>query len=172
MDAALIHLEFALAGFADHALLDLAVDPGPEPVPELDTSLDALPSVEPRLVRAALTPASRGRPPLIEANAESGIPVAYAEGHPALQAYQRCTSVRASGSGPGAPEDWARTRKWPQGTVHGLCTVLRSRGRSLGVVTFLRDAGGHPFDRTDAVYAEEIAAHVASAVDLANALAK
>ncbi|GAA2639465.1 PAS domain-containing protein [Streptomyces axinellae] len=173
MDAARMHLEFALAGFADHALLDLAADPGPEPVPALDTALDALPSVEPRLVRAALTPAAAwGRLPLIEANADSGIPVAYAEGHPALQSYQRCTSVRASGSGPGVPEDWAQSRKWPQGTAHGLCTVLRSRGRTLGVVTFLRDAGGRPFDRSDAVYAEEVAAHVATAVDLASALEK
>ncbi|MEU4969707.1 PAS domain-containing protein [Streptomyces smyrnaeus] len=173
MEAACLHLEFALAGFADHALLDLVAEPGPEPSRTRDASLDALPPRDPRLVRAALAPAvERGRPPFIEPGTASGIPVAYPEGHPALQAYQRCTSVRASSGeqrGPDAVE-WARTRKWPQGTVHGLCTVLRCRGRSLGVVTFLRDAGRRPFDREDADYAEQIAAHVAAAADLAVAL--
>ncbi|MGI5353147.1 PAS domain-containing protein [Streptomyces sp. CA-250714] len=175
MEAACLHLEFALAGFADHALLDLVAEPGPEPSRTRDTSLDALPPRDPRLVRAALAPAAdRGRPPFIEPGTASGIPVAYPEGHPALQAYQRCTSVRASGGEQRGPEavEWARTRKWPQGTVHGLCTVLRSRGRSLGVVTFLRDAGRRPFDREDADYAEQIAAHVAAAADLAGALEK
>ncbi|UNZ18747.1 PAS domain-containing protein [Streptomyces sp. 891-h] len=173
MEAACLHLEFALAGFADHALLDLTADPGPEPSRTQDTSLDALPPRDPRLVRAALTPAAeRGRPPFIEPGTASGIPVAYPEGHPALQAYQRCTSVRASCGAQRGPDaaEWARTRKWPQGTVHGLCTVLRCRGRSLGVVTFLRDAGRRPFDREDADYAEQIATHVAAAVDLAGAL--
>ncbi|NSC22328.1 PAS domain-containing protein [Streptomyces albus subsp. chlorinus] len=179
LEAARVHLEFALAGFADHVLLDLAADPGPEPSLTPDTSLDALPLRETRLVRAALTPAAdRGRVPHIEPNTASGIPVAYPEGHPALQAYQRCTSVRASGGGgAGAREtretretrEWARTRKWPQGTVHGLCSVLRCRGRSLGVVTFLRDGGRRPFDRQDADYAEQVAAYVAALVDLANA---
>ncbi|MGP3979204.1 PAS domain-containing protein [Streptomyces sp. 8N114] len=173
MEAACLHLEFALAGFADHALLDLAAEPGPEPSRTRDASLDALPHRDPRLVRAALAPAvERGRPPFIEPGTASGIPVAYPEGHPALQAYQRCTSVRASSGeqrGPDATE-WARARKWPQGTVHGLCTVLRCRGRSLGVVTFLRDAGRRPFDREDADYAEQIAAQVAAAADLAGAL--
>ncbi|WP_432070457.1 PAS domain-containing protein [Streptomyces sp. AA1529] len=172
-EAACLHLEFALAGFADHALLDLAADPGPEPSRTRDASLDALPPSDPRLVRAALTPAvERGRPPFIEPGTASGIPVAYPEGHPALQAYQRCTSVRASSGehrGPDAVE-WARSRKWPRGSVHGLCTVLRCRGRSLGVVTFLRDAGRRPFDREDADYAEQIAAHVAAAADLAGVL--
>jgi GAF domain-containing protein len=54
--------------------------------------------------------------------------------------------------------------------MHGLCTVLRCRGRSLGVVTFLRDVGRRPFDREDADYAEQIATHIAVAVDLAGAL--
>ncbi|MEU5835324.1 PAS domain-containing protein [Streptomyces diacarni] len=175
MEAARLHLEFALAGFADRALLDLAADPGPEPSPTLDASLDALPPSDTRLVRAASTPvADRGRAPYIEANAPSGIPVAYTEGHPALQAYQRCTSVRASGgtNTTAAHEagEWARARSWPAGTVHGLCTVLRCRGRSLGVVTFLREAGRRPFDREDADYAEQTAALVAAAVDLAGVL--
>ncbi|WP_430542643.1 PAS domain-containing protein [Streptomyces iconiensis] len=173
LEAARVHLDFALAGFADHALLDLAADPGPEPVSGSDAGLDALPPGDPRLVRAVLTPtAVRGRPPLIEPGTDSGIPVAYAEGHPALQAYARCGSVRASASGPPAPEGWAEARKWPEGTAHGLCTVLRSRGRTLGIVTFLRDAGHRPFDRTDAVYAEQIAAHVSAAADLADAIGK
>ncbi|MEW2453529.1 PAS domain-containing protein [Streptomyces albus] len=175
MEAARLHLEFALAGFADHALLDLAADPGPEPAPTRDTSLDALPSRAVRLVRAAQTPAAeRGRMPFIEPGTASGIPVAYPDGHPALQAYQRCTSVRASGGGTGSDaqdaQEWARARKWPQGTLHGLCTVLRCRGRSLGIVTFLRDAGRRPFDRADADHAEQVTAHVAAAVDLALAL--
>lgn len=172
LEAARVHLDFALAGFADHALLDLAADPGPEPSPDSDAGLDVLPAGDPRLVRALLTPtAVRGRPSLIEPGTETGIPVAYSEGHPALQAFRRCGSVRASASA-SAPPEWAEARKWPGGTAHGLCTVLRSRGRTLGVVTFLRDAGHRPFDRTDAVYAEQIAGHVASAADLAGAPGK
>ncbi|GAA2061528.1 PAS domain-containing protein [Streptomyces albiaxialis] len=158
LEAATVHLDFALAGFADHALLDVLTPPenGPDPLPV------------PRLVRAATTPAAaHGRGPHIEPGTESGLPVAYVEGHPALQAYQRCGSVRASVGAGAVPEGWAEARKWPRGTVHGLCTVLRSRGRTLGVVTFLRDAGRRPFDRTDAAYAEGIAAHVAGSVDLA-----
>jgi hypothetical protein len=122
-----------------------------------------------------------------------GIPVGYAEGHPALQAYERCGSVRASvggvasarifpdrgeqGRGEGAGggsviEGWATARKWPEGTMHGLCAVLRSRGRTLGVATFLRGAGRRSFDRTDATYAEDIAVRIAAAIDLAGSSAQ
>jgi GAF domain-containing protein len=50
--------------------------------------------------------------------------------------------------------------------VHALCAVLRSRGRTLGVVTFLRGAGRNRFERTDAMYAEDVAVRIATALDL------
>lgn len=51
--------------------------------------------------------------------------------------------------------------------MHALCAVLRSRGRTLGVVTFLRAANRSAFERPDVTYAESVAARVATAVDLA-----
>ena len=46
--------------------------------------------------------------------------------------------------------------------VHALCAVLRSRGRTLGVVTFLRGAGpARPSSGPDAAYAEDVAVRVA-----------
>ncbi|MEU1134157.1 GAF domain-containing protein, partial [Streptomyces sp. NPDC005900] len=72
-----------------------------------------------------------------------------------------------------APErarEWAGARQWPTDTVHALCAVLRSRGRTLGVVTFLRGPGRGQFERTDAMYAESVAARVATALDLAGGL--
>ncbi|SCK07592.1 PAS domain-containing protein [Streptomyces sp. WMMB 322] len=192
MEAAGVHLDFALAGFADHALLDLVLpdeDGGDGPEAEDGQGLDADGhGASPRLVRVAATPAAgpgpvppsqqgflggqggRGGP-----GAAGAIPVSYAEGHPAHQAYVRCGSVRASVGGVAAAgtggssvlEGWAAARKWPDGTVHGLCTVLRSRGRTLGVVTFLRGASRRSFDRSDASYAEDIAVRIAAAVDMA-----
>ncbi|WP_432280606.1 PAS domain-containing protein [Streptomyces luomodiensis] len=156
MEAASVHLDFALAGFADHALIDLALDPPP-----------GAPADRIRLVRAAATPT--GTPGPCPPVAPGGIPLGYAEGHPALQAVERCGSVRTSArrSDEPARAQWAAARKWPEGAVHGLCAVLRSRGRTLGVVTFLRTSGRRAFDRTDAVYAEDVAARVAASVDLA-----
>ncbi|NUS89613.1 MAG: diguanylate cyclase, partial [Streptomyces sp.] len=123
-----------------------------------------------RLVRAAATP--RGAPGPCPAIVAGGIPLAYTESHPAIQAAERCGSVRVSASRAeeAAATGWAAARKWPDGTVHGLCTALRSRGRTLGVVTFLRASGRRPFDRGDAVYAEDVAARVAAALDLAQQL--
>ncbi|OEU86794.1 diguanylate cyclase [Streptomyces abyssalis] len=188
MEAATVHLDFALAGFADHALLDLALPAGDGERGD-SHGLDAFDAdgqgSEPGLVRVAATPASGPDPvPSLQRHmaagqagqgAFGGIPVSYAEGHPAHQAYARCGSVRASvggvaaaGSAGGAViEGWAAARKWPDGTVHGLCTVLRSRGRTLGVVTFLRGASRRSFDRSDAAYAEDIAVRIAAAVDMA-----
>ncbi|WP_459171024.1 GAF domain-containing protein, partial [Streptomyces scabiei] len=94
--------------------------------------------------------------------------VRYSPGHPALQSVDRAGSVRAS-AGTAAPEaarEWATGRQWPPETVHALCAVLRSRGRTLGVVTFLRTAGRTPFERSDATYAEAVALRIASALDL------
>lgn len=174
MEAAALHLDFALAGFADHALLDLL----PEPVPEgaADTGGEpgagraeagAAGTAAVRLVRAAAAPASAPGPvPPVEPHPASGIPVGYVAGHPALQACERCGSVRTS-AGSTPPQRWAQMRKWPDGTVYGLCTVLRSRGRTLGVATFLRGASRSVFDRSDAAYAEDIAVRLAAAVDLA-----
>jgi GAF domain-containing protein len=66
--------------------------------------------------------------------------------------------------------EWAVARQWPADTVHALCAVLRSRGRSFGVVTFLRGGGRSPFERSDAVYAEDVAVRIAAALDLAEVL--
>ncbi|MGK5630785.1 PAS domain-containing protein [Streptomyces sp. URMC 123] len=150
LEAATVHLDFSLAGFADHALLDLLAEG--EPL---------------RLVRAAATPAGGSGP--CSPVASGTIPVRYVEGHPALQAVERCGSVRAgAGRTEGAAaRQWARARQWPEDTVHALCAVLRSRARTLGVVTFLRGPARRPFDRTDAAYAEDVALRVAAALDLA-----
>lgn len=154
-EAATVHLDFALAGFADHALIDRVAggsagdDDGPV-----------------RLVRAATTPAGAPGPSLLTGKA--GLPVRYAEGHPALQCVERAGSVRAS-SGEKTPErmrEWATARQWPSDSVHALCAVLRSRGRTLGVVTFLRGAGRSQFERADATYAEDVAVRIAMALDL------
>ncbi|NDZ83116.1 diguanylate cyclase, partial [Streptomyces sp. SID10853] len=79
-------------------------------------------------------------------------------------------SAPADGPAGNAAEAWAVERRWPPDTVHALCVVLRSRGRTLGVVTFLRGASRRAFERPDAVYAESVAVRVASAIDLALAL--
>ncbi|MEW1753711.1 PAS domain-containing protein [Streptomyces angustmyceticus] len=120
----------------------------------------------PRLVRALASPA--GSPGPSKMLPATGIPAPYVPGHPAIQAYERRGSVRSS-AGPASPEGWAAARNWPDGTVHGLCVVLRSRGRTLGVATFLRAPARRPFDRADADYAEEVAARIATALDLAGA---
>ncbi|GAA2950630.1 PAS domain-containing protein [Streptomyces enissocaesilis] len=144
MEAALSYLDFALAGFADHALVDLTVGDHPA-----------------RLVRAAATPS--GAPgPCLPMTGGAGIPAPYPPGHPALQCLDRLGSVRASGG----PEGWAARRQWPEDTVHALCVVLRSRGRTLGVATFLRGPSRSAFERPDAAYAENIAVRVAAAIDL------
>ena len=158
-EAAVVHLDFALAGFADHALLDLAVTP----------AADGEPSPV-RLVRAAATPASVGPCPPADLDPAGAVPVPYRPGHPALLAWERRGAVRVSAGGAVTP-DWAAARKWPDGVVHALCVVLRSRGRSLGVVTFLRGPGRRAFDREDAAYAEDVAVRVAAAVDLARVTA-
>ncbi|MFJ6935332.1 PAS domain-containing protein [Streptomyces sp. NPDC101132] len=135
-EAVAVRLDFSLAGFADHALVDLTVGD--------------------RLVRSATSP-----PGL---TSTGGLPARYEAGHPAFQALDRVGSVRVS-----AP---ARLPSgWPDGVAHGLCTVLRSRGRTLGVLTFLRAPSRPPFERPDAVYAEEIAARVAADLSLAGVTA-
>ncbi|MGH4029641.1 PAS domain-containing protein [Actinomycetota bacterium Odt1-20B] len=158
-EAATVQLDFALAGFADHALLDVVVGGaagGPGPL---------------RLARAAETPTGGASGPCHSVG-RTGIPVRYLEGHPAPQAAERAGSVRA-GAGAAAPErarEWARARHWPDDTAHALCSALRSRGRTIGVVTFLRTASRSPFDRADAAYAESVGARVAAALDLAELL--
>ncbi|MFF1694742.1 PAS domain-containing protein [Streptomyces sp. NPDC058257] len=156
-EAATVQLDFALAGFADHALIDLVASrtAAEEPV---------------RLVRVAATPAGAPGPCLPVAKA--GLPVRYLEGHPAPQCVDRMGSVRAS-AGTAPPErarEWAAARQWPEDSVHALCTVLRSRGRTLGVVTFLRGASRTQFERADAAYAESVSARVAASLDLADVL--
>ncbi|MFF8276900.1 PAS domain-containing protein [Streptomyces lateritius] len=150
MEAATVLLDFALAGFADHALLDLAAG-------------------ERRLVRVAATPA--GAPGPVVPVAGGGIPLRYPSGHPVLQAVSRTGPVRASASAATArgAEEWAVERHWPRDAVHALCLPLRSRGRTVGAVTFLRAASRTAFERPDAVYADTVAARVAASLDLAGA---
>ncbi|MET9891563.1 PAS domain-containing protein [Streptomyces sp. NPDC006465] len=156
-EAATVHLDFALAGFADHALVDrvaggrLVDGEGEGPV---------------RLVRTVATPAGAPGPSILTGKA--GLPVRYAEGHPALQCVERAGSVRADAGAADADQarEWALARQWPRDSVHALCAVLRSRGRTLGVVTFLRSAGRSRFERADAMYAEDVAVRIAMALDL------
>ncbi|WP_431781096.1 PAS domain-containing protein [Streptomyces chumphonensis] len=145
MEAAVAHLDFALAGYADHALLDLAAGA--------------------RLVRTAHAPGGSAWHP----TPESGLPVPYMANHPALQAFEHGGPVRAGAGGSTSPE-WAAARSWPEGTAYGLCAALRSRGRTLGVVTFLRGPARRNFDRADTVYAQDIAVRIAASVDLAQAV--
>ncbi|MFD6889039.1 PAS domain-containing protein [Streptomyces sp. NPDC059957] len=147
-EAAAVRLEFALAGFAEHALVDVL-----EPEPVRDPA---------RLLRWAASPP--GLPGLPEPGT---IPVRYEAGHPALQALDRAGSVRTSSPRGQADGVWAGARRWPEGAAHALCTVLRSRGRSLGTLTFLRGPSRAAFERADAAYAEEVAARVAADLDLA-----
>ncbi|WP_037819970.1 MULTISPECIES: PAS domain-containing protein [unclassified Streptomyces] len=156
-EAAVVHLDFALAGFADHALVDRVAG---------DAVADGEETGPVRLVRVASTPSGAPGPSLL--SGASGLPVRYGEGHPALQCVDRIGSVRASvGSVPAdRAREWAEARQWPSDVVHALCAVLRSRGRTLGVVTFLRGAGRGQFERSDAVYAEDVAVRIASALDL------
>ncbi len=161
-EAAIVHLDYALAGFADHALVD-RVAGGPRAADE------GAPGPEVRLVRLAATPAGAPGPSVLTGAA--GLPVCYEEGHPALQCVQRAGTVRAD-AGPVPAErarEWALERQWPDDAVHALCAVLRSRGRTLGVVTFLRTAGRNRFERSDTAYAEDVAARIAAALDLAEA---
>ena len=174
-EAASVHLDFALAGFADHALVDLVAAGG-----------DAGDDGPVRLVRVVATPAGASGSTVLAGDA--GLPVCYGAGHPALQCVEREGSVRASTHPPtqgcsggtahhpaDSPEttprpSWAVQRQWPEDAEHALCTVLRSRGRTLGVVTFLRGPSRPQFDRADVRYAESIAARVATALDLSRAL--
>ncbi|MFE9112975.1 PAS domain-containing protein [Streptomyces collinus] len=157
-EAATVHLDFALAGFADHGLIDRVAG---------GAVTDAEAEAPVRLVRVAATPS--GAPGPSRLAGQAGLPVRYAEGHPALQCVERVGALRAS-AGAAAPEaarEWAQARQWPPDAVHALCAVLRSRGRTLGVVTFLRGAGRSAFERSDAMYAEDVAVRIASALDLA-----
>ncbi|MFD4571852.1 PAS domain-containing protein [Streptomyces sp. NPDC058417] len=157
-EAVTVHLDFALAGFADHAVIDRIAG-----TPPADGDAGAVP----RLVRIAATPSGGPGPSALTGHA--GLPVRYADSHPARQCVARAGSVRASAGAVGVEQarEWARARQWPEGTVHALCAVLRSRGRTLGVVTFLRGSGRTAFERGDAVYAEDVAVRVAAALDLA-----
>ncbi|WP_422070696.1 PAS domain-containing protein [Streptomyces hoynatensis] len=139
-DAAVLHLHYALAGFADHALLDVTAGA--------------------RLVRIAETPAGFGA-----ATPTRGVPVRYRPGHPAPQALERGVPVRATGGV--SRSGWAVEHRWPKEAEHALCVVLRSRGCNLGVLTFLRGASRRAFDRADAAYGQDVALRVASALDLA-----
>lgn len=172
MEAATVYLDFALAGFADHALVDLAAapaEPGSPPGPGVPHGPGSPPGPV-QLTRAAATPAE-GPGPCLPAGPH-GFPVRYPAGHPALQAVERGGTVRAGCGGvdPAIAEGWSVARKWPPGTMHALCAVLRSRGRTLGVVTFLRGGGRRGFTRQDAAYAEDVAVRVAASLDLAELL--
>ncbi|MEW2067889.1 PAS domain-containing protein [Streptomyces sp. NPDC007346] len=195
MEAVTSLLDFALAGFADHVLLDLT---GGGPAAGDLTGDGPVASGRPaggdrtaggdqtasdrtagtpveggeRLVRTAATPTDAPGPCLLVAG--GSIPVRYGPQHPALQAVERAGSVRTSaGAGDAAvAAAWAAERRWPKDAAHGLCTVLRSRGRTVGVLTFLRAANRTAFERPDTAYAETVAARVAGAVDLARVVGR
>nr|WP_246212917.1 PAS domain-containing protein [Streptomyces abyssomicinicus] len=150
-EAAAVHLDFALAGFADHALLDRSAT-GTAPDDEGEAPV--------RLVRATATP--YGTPGSGERSDPSGLPVPYPPGHPAVRCAQRGGTVRVSAAA-------GHAEQWPPGAAHALCVPLRSRGRTLGVVTFLRGAARGPFGRHDVAHGEEVAGRVAAALDLAAA---
>ncbi|MDV5147547.1 PAS domain-containing protein [Streptomyces sp. SBC-4] len=141
-EAATVLLDFALAGFADHALVDRVVG-------------------ERRLTRALATPPSAPGPssPVVG----GGIPLRYGPRHPALQALDRAGTVRASAGR--TAEVWAEAHQWPGDAAHALCVVLRTRGRTLGVLTFLRAACRPGFEREDVVFAETVASRVAAELD-------
>ncbi|MET8559224.1 PAS domain-containing protein [Streptomyces flaveolus] len=162
VEAATVHLDYALAGFADHALVDRVAD---RPRAEAADGPGRA-----RLVRLAATPAGAPGPSLLTGAA--GLPVRYLEGHPALQCVERARTVRADAGSVSAERarEWALERQWPGDVVHALCAVLRSRGRTLGVVTFLRAAGRSRFTRSDTAYAEDVATRIATALDLAEAM--
>ncbi|KUN22707.1 diguanylate cyclase [Streptomyces corchorusii] len=164
-EAATVHLDFALAGFADHALVDRVADR-----PRAQGAEDADGRGPVRLVRIAATPAGAPGPSLLTGAA--GLPLRYPEGHPALQCVERGGTVRADAGSVSAQRarEWARERQWPDDAVHALCVVLRSRGRTLGVVTFLRGSGRSRFERSDTAYAEDVAVRIATALDLAETL--
>ncbi|KIE27594.1 diguanylate cyclase [Streptomyces sp. MUSC 125] len=162
VEAATVQLDFALAGFADHALID-RVAAGPR-AGTTQTS-DRV-----RLVRLAATPGGAPGPSLLTGAA--GLPVCYEEGHPALNCVERAGTVRADAEAgpPRHAREWALARQWPDDAVHALCVALRSRGRTLGAVTFLRGAGRSRFERSDVAYAEDVAGRIAVALDLSEAL--
>ncbi|MEU6143146.1 PAS domain-containing protein [Streptomyces sp. NPDC047081] len=165
-EAATVHLDFALAGFADHALIDRVVGGSVGADGESEGEAPV------RLVRVAATPSGAPGPSLLAGAA--GLPVRYGQGHPALQCVERAGSVRASVGAVAAEQarEWALARRWPGDSVHALCAVLRSRGRTLGVVTFLRGGGRSQFERADAVYAEDVAVRIAAALDLAGVVGR
>ncbi len=144
MDAAVLHLHYALAGFAEHALLDAARDVG-------------------GLTRIAESPGSFAGP-----TTARGVPIRYRAGHPALQAADCGVPVRATGGV--SRSAWAQDHRWPSDVQHALCVPVRSRGRVLGALTFLRGDGRRPFDRADAAYGEEVALRIGTALDLARLL--
>ena len=162
-EAATVHLDFALAGFADHALIDRVAG---------GAVADGAAEGPVRLVRVATTPSGAPGPSLL--TGQAGLPVRYGQGHPALQCVERAGSVRASVGAVPAEQarEWALARQWPGDAVHALCAVLRSRGRTLGVVTFLRGSGRSQFERADAVYAEDVAVRIAAALDLAGVVGR
>ncbi|GAB3172987.1 PAS domain-containing protein [Streptomyces incanus] len=163
-EAVTVHLDFALAGFADHALIDRVADRAAD-----GAAGDAESAGRVRLVRIAATPSGAPGPSRIAGQA--GLPVRYHQGHPALRCVERAGSVRADAEAGTAQEAhaWAVSRQWPADAAHALCTVLRSRGRTLGAVTFLRSPGRNAFERSDVMYAEDVAHRIATALDLMGA---
>lgn len=162
-EATTVHLDFALAGFADHALIDRVVEG------ESAAAGGTEGAGRVRLVRIAATPS--GTPGPSRLAGQAGLPVRYDPGHPALRCVERAGSVRADAGTVTAPEAraWAVSRQWSADAAHALCTVLRSRGRTIGAVTFLRSPGRTAFERLDVIHAEDVALRIAAALDLAGA---
>jgi PAS domain S-box-containing protein len=47
----------------------------------------------------------------------------------------------------------------------GMCVPIKARGRTLGTITFVREAGSRSYDRTDLIMAEKLAHRAAIALD-------
>ncbi|MER8042084.1 PAS domain-containing protein [Streptomyces sp. NPDC094032] len=140
-EAATVLLDFALAGFADHVLIDRVLPDG-------------------RLFRALATPPDAPGP--VTPTPTAGIPLPYPPSHPALQALTRPTPTPATAT-PDTPT-WSTDHLWPPTMTHALCVPLRTRATTLGIATFLRSPSRPPFERDDAVYAETVAGRVAAAL--------
>ncbi|MER6152062.1 PAS domain-containing protein, partial [Streptomyces hirsutus] len=124
-EAVTVHLDFALAGFADHALIDRVADRTADGGD--GGAGDAESAGRAHLVRIAATPS--GVPGPSRLAGQAGLPVRYGQGHPALRCVERAGSVRADAGAVPAEEAraWAVSRQWPADAAHALCTVLRSR---------------------------------------------
>ena len=165
-EAATVHLDFALAGFADHALIDRVAGRRRWPT--------AAASRPVRLVRVAATPSGAPGPSLPAGRARAAR-CGTREGHPALQAWSASVGAgqrgrRAGRAGPGVGRGPAVAGGHGARAVRGAAQPGADAGR--------RDvpAGARArrqFERADAVVRGGRGAYrIAAALDLAQAAAR